>query len=205
MILLSFHIPDILHLELCELFWYDQLEASSWWMFWDKCCTWRNYLSNEQIAYVAQGSVDKGIDFNKVHNPIAGFHTHLGDSFVYNCPINLAFDSTQLPSRGQMTWSLFSSPMVRGRAKISLGMQEEDGFEENWYPMCLCAYVSYIVEKFLSKILILCAFEEFLVLYGRLIIWLWLTNQLTIKLSAGLRAHPSDILLHNKDCFLLKI
>ena len=81
-------------------------------MFWDKCCTWRYYSSNEQIAYVAQGSVGKWIDFNKVHNPLAGIHTHIGDSFVYNCAINLAFDSTQLPNRGQTTWSLLSSPMV---------------------------------------------------------------------------------------------
>ena len=55
-------------------------------------------IQYEQIAYVAQGSVDKWIDFNKAYNPIAGFHTHLGDSFVYNCAINLTFDSTQLPS-----------------------------------------------------------------------------------------------------------
>ena len=68
------------------------------------------FIQYEQIAYVAQGSVDKWIDFNKVHNPLAGFHTHLWDSFVYNCVINLTFDLTQIPSRGHMTWSLLPQP-----------------------------------------------------------------------------------------------
>ena len=31
-------------------------------------------------------------DFHKVHNPLAGLHTHLGDSFVYHCAINLTLD-----------------------------------------------------------------------------------------------------------------
>ena len=47
------------------------------------------FIQYEQNAHIAQGSVDKWTDFNKVYNPLAGFHTHLGDSIVYNCDLGL--------------------------------------------------------------------------------------------------------------------
>ena len=75
------------------------------------------------------------IYFNTVHNSLAGFHTHFGDSFFYNCALNL---TSQVGARWLDPW--FPHPWWGGRAKMSLGMPEEDGFDENWFPMCQTAW-----------------------------------------------------------------